>query len=299
MTTMLQLVQQVCDEMGLAHPNTVAGSANQDLIQILALINATGYELLHAFDWQGLVTEYRFTTSYSSLAGTTTNGSAIVTGISSTSGLDSNYAVSGTGLNQDTYISTVDSSTQVTLTQAASASGTATLLFSKTKYALPSDYDRLTARTLWDKSKRWEMVGAETAQQWQWLKSGYIAVGPRLRFRILSGYFQIWPLLNTNEYLGWEYISKNWARSSGGTAQSSFTADTDTCIYRDRLMVLGTKKKYFEVKGFDSSNYARDFMSELLTAIAQEQAPPTLSQSPNMANVLIGYSNIPDGGYGS
>lgn len=298
-SSMLTLVQQICDEMGLAHPNVVAGSTNQDLIQILALMNGLGYELTHKFDWQALVTEYRFTTSYSTLTGTTTNASAVVTGISSTTGLGTTYAVSGTGINQDTYIQSVDSSTQVTLTQAASASGSSSLLFSKVKYSSPADYDRLISRTQWDKSKRWEMLGAETPQQWQWLKSGYIAVGPRIRFRILGDYFQIWPLLNTNEYLGWEYISKNWARSSGGTAQAAFTTDTDTCVYRDRLMVLGVKKKYFEIKGFDASSFARDYQAELDAAIAQEQANPVLSLSPNMANVLIGYSNIPDGGYGT
>lgn len=298
-STMLSLVQQACDEMGLAHPTFVAGNTDQNLVQVLALMNALGNELLHQFNWQALCVEYRFTTTYSTLTGTTTNGSAIVTGISSTAGLSTAYAVSGTGINQDSYISSVDSATQVTLTQAASATGSSSLLFSKVKYSMPADYDRLISRTQWDKSQRWEMLGSETPQQWQWLKSGYIAVGPRMRFRVLGDYFQIWPLLSTNEFLGWEYVSKNWATSVAGTAKAAFTADDDTCAYRDRLMVLGTKKKYFEIKGFDTAAFTRDYMAELDAAIGQEQANPILSMSPNMADVLIGYANIPDGGYGT
>ncbi len=42
MTTMLQLVQQVTNELGVSTPNAVAGNTNQDVIQILALMNASG-----------------------------------------------------------------------------------------------------------------------------------------------------------------------------------------------------------------------------------------------------------------
>jgi hypothetical protein len=32
-------------------------------------------------------------------------------------------------------------------------------------------------------------------------------------------------------------------------AKNSFTVDTDTCIFPDRLMVLGLKHKYYQAKG--------------------------------------------------
>ena len=107
------------------------------------------------FEFQNLSKEYRFTTQYLSTTGTWTTSSAIVTGIPTTSGLDSNYLVSGTGIQNDTYILSVDSGTQVTLSQTPSSAGTATTLnFGKTKYSLPSDYDRQIDRTHYDKSKR-------------------------------------------------------------------------------------------------------------------------------------------------
>lgn len=299
MATMLQLVQQACNELGLSSPNSVAGNTNQDVIQILALLNASGYEILHRYEWNALTTEYRFTTEFYTYTGDTTNGSTSVTGMSSIANLDTTFMVTGTGINQDTFVSSA-SGTTVVLSQAASATGTSvSLTFSKTKYSMPSDYDRLVNRTDWDKSKKWEMLGPETAQQWQWLKSGYIATGPRVRYRVLGGYFQIWPPLNTNDYLGFEYVSKNWALSSSGTAQSSFTADDDTSIYRDRLLVLSTKKKYFEIKGFDSTAFTRDYERELELAMSQDQGAPTLALSPKPSDVLIGWENIPDSGYGT
>jgi hypothetical protein len=205
----------------------------------------------------------------------------------------------GTGLPNGTFIESVDSLTQVTLTafpQDAATSGT--IYFQKVKYDLPSDYDAIVPRTMWDKSKRWEMLGPEDAQQWEWLLSGYISTGPRIRWRLLGDYFQIWPGLSTAENLSFEYRSKGWARSAAGVVKNSFTVDTDTCVFPDRVMVLNTKLKYFQAKGFDTTALFRDFYTELETAIAQNTSAANLSFAPRPGNILIGYDNIPDSGYG-
>jgi hypothetical protein len=154
-------------------------------------------------------------------------------------------------------------------------------------------------RTQWDKSKHWEMLGPENAQQWEWLLSGYISTGPRIRWRLLGSYFQIWPGCSSNENLGFEYRSKGWARSAANAVQNSFTADTDTCIYPDRVMVLMTKLKYFQAKGFDTTALYRDYLTEFDTSVAQDTSAANLSFAPRPGNILIGYDNIPDSGYGS
>ena len=83
---------------------------------------------------------------------------------------------------------------------ASTTTAGGTINFSQTIYDLPDDFETITDRTQWDKTKHWEMLGPEDAQQWQWLKSGYISTGPRVRWRILDGQFQIWPIMNTQEY---------------------------------------------------------------------------------------------------
>jgi hypothetical protein len=143
------------------------------------------------------------------------------------------------------------------------------------------------------------MLGPEDAQQWQWLKSGYISTGPRVRWRILDNQFQIWPVMNTNEYLGWEYRSKGWARAADGTVKNSFTADSDTTVFDDRLMVLFTKMKYWGIKGFDTTVVSQDYQRVLSIAKANDKGAPNLSFAPYPSKVLIGYANIPDTGYGS
>jgi len=166
-------------------------------------------------------------------------------------------------------------------------------------YDMPPDYETIANRTQWDKTKHWEMLGPETAQQWQWLKSGYIATGPRVRWRILGGKFQIWPNVNDNEYLGFEYRSKAWAESADGTPKNSFTADSDTTFYDDRLVVLSTKLKYFQIKNFDTTALFQDYQRYLSVIKANDKGAATLSFAPQPSRVLIGYANIPDTGYGS
>ena len=298
-TTMLELVQQTTNELGVATPSSVAGNTNQDVIQILALMNANGYEFLRRHAWRELTKQNAFYTQYITTTGTWTTAARTIT-MASTAGLDTTYQVQGTGINQNTYIVSVDSGTQVTVNQdfSASAAG-ATAYFQKIKYSLPSDYESLVPRTMWDKSKHWEMLGPEDAQQWEWLLSGYISTGPRIRWRLLGAYFQIWPGMSTAEYLGFEYRSKGWAAAADGTVKNSFTADTDTCIYPDRLIVNATKLKYFEAKGFDTTAMMRNYLTEMEAAKALDMSSANLSLAPRPGTVLIGYDNIPDSGYGT
>ena len=302
-STMLQLITQATTEMGLAVPTSVAGSTVQDSIQQLGLLNAVGYQLQREYIWQALIVERRFPTVYYTYTGDLTSGSTGVTAMSSTTGLTSTptyFSVTGSGIQQDTYLSAA-SGTTATLTLPATASGTGvSLTFSQTLYVLPSDFDRLNDKTDWDKTKHWEMLGPETGQQWQWLKSGFISTGPRIRYRVLGGFFQIWPPSGIADYLGFEYISKNWVLSASAVVtpdKTAFTVDTDTCIFPDRLMVEGLKHLYFQVKGFGDV-YLQTFARQLDIAKANDAGSPTLSMAPRLSEVLITNQNVPDSGFG-
>ena len=298
-TTMLQLVTQVTNELGVSTPTAVASNSNQDVIQILALMNAAGYEFLRKHDWRELTKRYTFTSEYTQTTGDVTLNTYTITNIPSTAGLDTTYQVVGNGISNACYIESVDSGTQVTVNLPSTGTYVgATITFEKVMYALPSDYESAVPRTMWDLSKHWEMLGPESPQQWEWLLSGFISTGPRIRWRLLGKYFQIWPGVSTNELLGYEYRSNGWALSSTGTVKTSFTADTDTCIYPDRLMVLATKLKYFEAKGFDTTAMFRNYLEEFEIVRAQDMSAANLSFAPRPGTVLIGYDNIPDTGFG-
>jgi predicted GNAT superfamily acetyltransferase len=299
---MLSLVQQTAAELNLAVPSYVIGNQSQDVQQILALMNGNGYDLLKEYDWQSLQVQYRFYTQSFTANATTVNGSTTLTFAPGTDLTNVNYQwqLSGYNIPQDTYVVSANNTTKVVvMSQMASGDGVQSVVCAQTAYDLPPDFETMTNRTHWDKSKHWEMLGPEDAQQWQWLKSGYISTGPRVRWRILDNQFCIWPIMNTQEYLGWEYRSKGWARSATGTIKNSFTADSDTTVLDDRIMVLGTKLKYFQIKSFDTTALMQDYQRYLSIAKANDKGAPNLSFAPYPSKVLIGYANIPDTGYGS
>ena len=113
----------------------------------------------------------------------------------------------------------------------------------------------------------------------------------------------IWPPLGSTETLSYEYVSKYWVNATSPTSltptKQSFTVDTDTCIFPDALMRALIKLKYWEVKGFDSTAYYRDYVQQRDIAKANDAGSSTLSMNPRPANVLIGWENLPDSGYGS
>jgi len=299
-TTLLKLLQKAANELGIIAPTAVVNNPAQDTIQLFALINACGDELIRKFPWSALCKSYLFMTQYTTTAGTYSAGSPVITGIPSTTGLDTTYMVVGVGIPNATFIKSVDSASQVTLILPTNASATnGTIYFQKVQYPMPADYDYIIPRTQWDKSKRWEMLGPESPQQWEWIMSGFIATGPRVRWRLFGPMLQIWPGFSNAEQLGFEYRSNGWVTDASGNPKSDFSADTDTCIFKDRLIINMVKLKYFEAKGFDTTAQFRNWMTEYESDTAQDWSYANLSFAPKPGNVLIGWDNIPDSGYGT
>lgn len=298
--TMLEIIQQAVGEMGSGTvPAYVAGNTTQDTVQQFYLLNGLGQSLMREFIWQELTQQYIFTVEYTTITGDVTSGSSNLTNASSIVGIDDTYGIQGSGINQACYVSGTPSGSTIGLSQPATGSYSgATYTLTKVKYDMPTDYDRQMDRTHWDKTKHWEMLGPETAQQWEWLISGYISTGPRIRYRIFGNYFQIWPFTASTETLGFEYLSKAWARTAAGVPINAFVSDDDTCIFPDRLMVSGLKSRYFKAKGFPDV-YEAEYKQQLSIAFSNDAGSQTLSFAPRVSGILITQANIPDSGYGS
>ena len=305
---LLSLFQNTLQGMGVAtygQPTSVVGNSNQDVTQLLALVNAGGDDLAREHQWQAISKQLIFSAVYYTYTGDFTDGSTTISNLSSTTGLTTNptyFMPVSTYIPQDTFLVSVNSGAgTAVMSQAATGTGTTqSITFSQVLFAPPTDFDRQIDRTHWDKSKHWEMLGPETAQQREWLRSGYISTGPRIRYWFMGGYFQIWPALGADETLSYEYLSKNWiyAASAASTSKQAYTVDTDTCIFPDQLMRAMIKLKYWEIKGFDTTAIQSEFNRQCDLAKAHDAGSPTLSMAPRISSVLIGWENIPDSTYG-
>jgi hypothetical protein len=299
--TLLSIVQNACGELGLSVPSSVAGNEDPNISQMMYLVNSVGQELAGSYNWQSLISSHRFNTEYVTTTGDTTEGSNIITNIPSLSGSGvaaDQYMVSGDGIASDCWVTEVLSVTSVEMDQDATSTQVgATIYLTKQKYELPDDFEKQINKTHYDKSKRWEMLGPETPQEWEFLHSSYISTGPRIRYRIAGGFFEIWPIITTTEYLGFDYISSGWVESGVSVAppRNYVLLDTDIIKFDSRLMVIGLKRRFFEIKDFDTSVMERDFERYLAICKSKDAGAKTLSMSPMVPSVLIGYDNIPDG----
>lgn len=293
---LLELVDQVALELALGVPTAIVSSGDPQVKQWYALINRLGIDLCRQFDWQRLETEHILTTVCSNLSATTVEGEKSVT-LVDTSALSVGYGVMGTGITPFSTIVSIDSATQVTLNMPATESGTNTLQFSQIRYPLPSDWKKQIPQTEWDRTNRWPLMGPQSAQSWQSFKSGIVYAGPRERFRIVGNAIAINPYPPDGLIFAFEYISNVWVIASDGTSKSSFSADTDTCIFDDSLMIAGLKAKFLSAKGLEASVEISEFMNLLDQCKAQDKSAPVLSLSPGCGTQLLSGANLPDGNW--
>lgn len=293
---LLELVTQVCSELGFSKPASVASSTDPQIQQMYALLNRLGIDLVRQFDWERLDKEHILTTVSRNVSATTVQGSAVVT-LADTTGLSALYGVWGIGIEPFAQIVSVDSSTQVTLNMPATVSATNTLQFSQIQYPLPPDWKKQIPQTEWDRTNRWPLIGPNTAQDWQSFKSGIVYAGPRNRFRILGNAITVNPPPPNGLIFAFEYISKAFVNDLSGAAKNSFTADTDTCVFDDSLMVAGLKAKFKQAKGLEASFEIGEFVGLLDACKAQDKSAPKLSLSPWGGSVLLSTANIQDGNW--
>ncbi len=296
--TLVQLIQQACGELALTQPSAVISSSNNQTKQFLALAQRLGKDLVRDHDWQQLVKVKVFQgTDSVALAGTTTSDSTSVTGISSTASLSVGMVVSGTGITNYTEIASVDSGTAITLTMPATASGSPTLTFKAQDYALPSDYDRMVPDTHWDRVNLWRAHGARSSQHWQWLVSGGISPTTDVQWRLFQNKMRLAPPPTAStQVFAYEYVSNFWVIATGGTSASkaAFTADTDTSIFQDDLMLAGIKYYFLKAKKLDFAVEMAEF-NEALSVRKSQDVPQTTTSLGGMTHEYP--THIPEGSW--
>jgi hypothetical protein len=295
----LELIQQTCDELALQRPTIVIGSTDPNIRQLSALLNRLGADITRQSEWQLMNNEYIIATKSFELTGTTTAGSPVITGISSTAQVTTDFTVSGLGIEPFAQVKTVDNLTQVTMDMNANESGTVTLTFSQNKFDMPSDWGWQVANTEWNRTDRWALQGPKSPQEWQTYKSGIVSAGPRQRYRILQNKLCLNPSPPNGQTLSFEYISKGWIIGVDGTRKTKVTADTDTFVFTDSLLTVGLIAQWRQAKGLDPSFNIAEFRALLEGEKATDKSAPVLSLSPNYGSVLLSTNNTFDGNFPS
>jgi hypothetical protein len=350
---LLQITNNILSELGLNETAVVVNTTDSQVRQVYRLINRSVRELQQNYDWTALQTEYDLHVAQpTTTTGNLVQGSYQITGIPTTAFIApaaSLWVVTAPFLPVNTRVMSVDSPTQVTVSQPATGTtpglmggdfnqdfnqdfsignNTNTIVFAKDTYPEPSDFSRFINQTWWDRTNRWALMGPDSPQVDQWHRSGVVTIGPRRHFRqigsngIFSDFnsdfntdfsagaalnnYRLWPppgATDTPLDLVFEYISQNVVygiptqTAPYGNAQSTFQADTDITVLDPNMIILDTKWRFWQIKGFDylpMQMEARDYIDR---AYANDGGAKTLSISNKRANFWLSTGYTPDGSW--
>jgi hypothetical protein len=304
--TFLEIVQTAADELGLPRPATVAGIDAQTR-QLTSLVNRDGRQLVLDHPWTELQTEYiiEFVAPLNR-TGDTIAGSRIVANIDTT-GLEALYfIVNGPGTQISCRIASIDSSTQLTLTESCDVTAIANpLIFTRDTFPMPTDFDRFIDQTMWDRRFQWALIGPTSPQLDQWMRSGIVPTSPRRHWRQvgkLPTAFRIFPPPTASGdhpgTLVWEYMSKNWVQDGAtGAYKDSLQSDTDVPLFSEDMMVLGTKWRMWQIKGFNYAALQAEYIDFVHARMAHDGGMPILGLQRRVYPYLLTPMQVQDGNF--
>jgi hypothetical protein len=321
--TLLQLINTAQRELGLSQSTSIINNTTDlTAVQMLGFIQAEVEELGQCHNWTILQKEYNLVVNVPiTTTGNLYPNSSLIDNIPSTASLAAvNFSVSGNGLPVATRILTVNGATSINTTMQGTVTATvvsASLTFSQDTYPEPSDFNFFQSQTWYDRTNRWRLLGPDSPQQDQFVRSGIVALGPRRHWRQLGlgagmqggefgslNSYRIWPppaeLVNPLQ-LVYEYMSRSWIATSGmsSTLSDTWATDNDVCLLDDRAIILGLKWRFWMQKGFGYAQYRADYDMYVERLKARDGGSKTLSLVPRTVPFLVDVTNVQDSNFPS
>lgn len=303
---LLQMVQTAANELGLPAPSVVATATDLQTKQLFALINRDGINFYQERDWTCLQGEHiiNVETPITPTGGTYAAGDTIITGLSSTAGVEANYyTVTGNGQPASQRVVEVISGTSVRCEMEFTAASSGDVIFARDTYEIPSDFDHFIPNTWWDRTNHWMLIGPQSPQFDQWQRSGIVTTGPRLRWRQIGRQptvFRLWPPPTSRsvpDALVFEYVNNGWVEHVDGTFGTRFTADTDTSLLDNDALILGIKWRMWQIKGFEYGALQQECIDYQNRLKARDGGMPDLSMNRRKFPYLLSSMNVQDGNF--
>jgi hypothetical protein len=183
--------------------------------------------------------------------GTTTNGSAVVTSVSSTSGLYIGQLLTGTGIASGARILTIDSGTQITMTANATASGSVTITRTHMAKIIDADFPS-TSTGGFVELDGFIFIGTSTGRIYNsdlnsitsWTSTGWIDVNMKADSSIALAKIKNQVVALGRTHIEFFYNAGNPSGSPLGRTEQAMisigSASTDNIVsFRDRVFFIG------------------------------------------------------------
>lgn len=124
--------------------------------------------------------------------------------------------------------------------------------------SLPTDFERVIMGTAWDDDLRRELCGPLSDQEWAEAKSSAIGrIEPA--YVIYGKTLLMQPVPEAGRQFSLMYISNAIGRDAEGGLIERFSADSDTPLWGDELVTLGTIWQYRKAERYDYAQDELDF----------------------------------------
>lgn len=137
-----------------------------------------------------------------------------------------------------------------------------------------SDFGWMLEDTMWNRTAVRRIYPVDEVQ-WQQMKATNIT-GPVEYYRIRGNNLVVIPTMTASQTVAFEWMSRNWCQSAGGTGQSSWAADTDVGRLDEKIMTVGIMWRFKKAKGLDYAEDFNQYEAMVANALARDGAKKRL-----------------------
>lgn len=172
---------------------------------------------------------------------------------------------------------------------------TTTATEQQTGETLPANFGWIIDETMYNRTTTEPVLGPLSPRVWQEQKAlGTSLTWSQYRLRGNSIYFLPAPTAGQSIY--YEYVSKYWCESSGGTDQEKWTADTDVGLLDEYVMTLGVVWRWNKSKGLAYQEDFEEYEKQKQLAIGRDGTRKTLNIG-GPVRFGVGRGNIREGSW--
>ena len=151
-------------------------------------------------------------------------------------------------------------------------------------YPLPADFQSIISDSAWeaDGSRKVDMPVSNA--EWYMFKFSAFSDGGTIRARLMGKEIEVIDP-NTGDSFQIEYVTKFPILNAIAAPIEWFTADTDTWLLDDQLLILGVQAHWQQAKLMPSYvEHMQNYMSKMNEAIGRENGAQTLGGRPHYPN---------------
>lgn len=145
--------------------------------------------------------------------------------------------------------------------------------------AVPADLDYMIPDTSFDRTACRPVLGPIDPQTWQAWMSRPVWTNVIYGFRLRGNDYLTAPMPPAGDHVFYEYISKYGVYANGDTVPTKeyFTADDDTCVFDDTMVMRGVRWRFLSQKGLPFATEMQSWASLVQREVSRNKAMGTIN----------------------